>query len=50
MFLSLNKLPNNIRQGDKPDPKAAQALQEGSGRTVWGNENHDAVSVSEHEF
>jgi len=29
MFLSINKLPNNIRQGDKPDPKAAQALQEG---------------------
>jgi Mn-containing catalase len=31
MFLSINKLPNNIRQGDKPDPKAAQALQEGLG-------------------
>ena len=31
MFLSINKLPNNIRQGDKPNPKAAQALQEGLG-------------------
>ena len=30
MFLSINKLPNNIRR-DKPDPKAAQALQEGLG-------------------
>src|SRR6186713_1829150 len=31
MFLSINKLPNNIPQGDKPNPKAAQALQEGLG-------------------
>src|ERR671910_1170582 len=31
MFLSVNKLPNNIPQGDKPNPKAAQALQEGLG-------------------
>jgi Mn-containing catalase len=31
MFLSINKLPNNIAQGDKPNPKAAQALQEGLG-------------------
>ena len=31
MFLSINKLPNNISQGDKPNPKAAQALQEGLG-------------------
>src|SRR5688500_5449469 len=31
MFISINKLPNNIRQGDKPNPKAAQALQEGLG-------------------
>src|ERR687889_580114 len=31
MFLSVNKLPNVIPQGDKPDPKAAQALQEGLG-------------------
>ena len=28
MFLSINKLPNNIRR-DKPGPKAAKALQEG---------------------
>ena len=31
MFQSINKLPNNIPQGDKPNPKAAQALQEGLG-------------------
>jgi Mn-containing catalase len=31
MFLSVNKLPNNIPTGDKPNPKAAQALQEGLG-------------------
>ena len=31
MFLSINKLPNNIPPGDKPNPKAAQALQEGLG-------------------
>src|ERR671913_412677 len=31
MFLSVNKLPNVIPQSDKPDPKAAQALQEGLG-------------------
>ncbi|HEY9387584.1 MAG TPA: manganese catalase family protein [Nitrososphaeraceae archaeon] len=31
MFLSINKLPNNIPTGDKPNPKAAQALQEGLG-------------------
>jgi Mn-containing catalase len=31
MFLSINKLPNVIPQGDKPNPKAAQALQEGLG-------------------
>jgi Mn-containing catalase len=31
MFLSVNKLPNVIPQGDKPNPKAAQALQEGLG-------------------
>ena len=31
MFESINKLPNNIPPADKPDPKAAQALQEGLG-------------------
>jgi Mn-containing catalase len=32
MFLSINKLPNNIpSNGGKPDPKSAQALQEGLG-------------------
>ena len=31
MFLSINKLPNEIPPADKPDPKAAQALQEGLG-------------------
>jgi Mn-containing catalase len=31
IFLSINKLPNNIPQADKPNPKAAQALQEGLG-------------------
>ena len=31
MFQSINRLPNNIPQGDKPNPKAAQALQEGLG-------------------
>jgi Mn-containing catalase len=31
MFLSINQLPNRIPPADKPDPKAAQALQEGLG-------------------
>jgi Mn-containing catalase len=31
MFESINKLPNHIPPADKPDPKAAQALQEGLG-------------------
>ena len=31
MFLSVKKLPNKIPTADKPDPKAAQALQEGLG-------------------
>jgi Mn-containing catalase len=31
MFLSINKLPNNIPTAGKPDPKADQALQEGLG-------------------
>ena len=31
MFLSINKLPNEIPLLDRPDPKAAQALQEGLG-------------------
>jgi Mn-containing catalase len=31
MFLSIKKLPNKIPAADKPDPKAAQALQEGLG-------------------
>ena len=31
VFISINKLPNNISQGDKLNPKAAQALQEGLG-------------------
>jgi Mn-containing catalase len=31
MFLSVNRLPNNIPASTKPDPKAAQALQEGLG-------------------
>ena len=31
MFLSVKKLPNKIPAADKPDPKAAQALQEGLG-------------------
>src|ERR687896_178197 len=31
MFTSINKLPNDIPPADKPDPKAAQALQEGLG-------------------
>jgi Mn-containing catalase len=31
MFLSINKLPNNLPAAGKPDPKAAQALQEGLG-------------------
>ena len=31
MFLSVSKLPNHIPAADKPDPKAAQALQEGLG-------------------
>jgi manganese catalase len=31
MFTSINKLPNPIPQSDRPNPKAAQALQEGLG-------------------
>jgi len=36
MFLSVNKLPNNIPQEDKPDSNAAQALQGGLGEQVKG--------------
>jgi manganese catalase len=42
IFLSINKLPTNIPQADKSNPKAAQALQEAPRRTIWRNENHDA--------
>jgi Mn-containing catalase len=31
MFLSINKIPHSIPPADKPNPKAAQALQEGLG-------------------
>ena len=31
MFTSINKLPNAIPKSDGPNPKAAQALQEGLG-------------------
>ncbi len=31
MFLSVNRIPNPIPPADRPDPKAAQALQEGLG-------------------
>ena len=31
MFLSISRLPHPIPPSDKPDPKAAQALQEGLG-------------------
>jgi manganese catalase len=31
MFISINKLPNPIPENDEPNPKAAQALQEGLG-------------------
>ena len=31
MFLSVKRLPHPIPPADKPDPKAAQALQEGLG-------------------
>ena len=31
MFLSVKRLPHPIPRSDKPDPKAAQALQEGLG-------------------
>ena len=31
MFTSINKLPNAIPKSDGPNPKAAQALQEGIG-------------------
>ena len=31
MFISINKLPNPIPKNDEPNPKAAQALQEGLG-------------------
>jgi hypothetical protein len=39
MFLSINRLPNDILgNGGKPDLRAAQALQEGLW-TVWKTEN-----------
>ena len=31
MFLSVKRIPHPIPPADKPDPKAAQALQEGLG-------------------
>lgn len=31
MFLSLQRIPHPIPPSDRPDPKAAQALQEGLG-------------------
>ena len=31
MFLSVNRMPHQIPPADRPDPKAAQALQEGLG-------------------
>ncbi len=31
MFTSINKLPNPLPESDGPNPKAAQALQEGLG-------------------
>jgi Mn-containing catalase len=31
MFLSVNRIPHQIPPADRPDPKAAQALQEGLG-------------------
>ena len=31
MFTSINKLPNPLPESDEPNPKAAQALQEGLG-------------------
>ena len=31
MFLSVEKLVNEIQQADRPDPKAANGLQEGLG-------------------
>lgn len=31
MFISINKVPNTIPRNDKPNPKAAHALQEGLG-------------------
>ena len=31
MFLSINKVPHPIPPADSPNPKAAQALQEGLG-------------------
>lgn len=50
MFTSINKLPNAIPKSDGPNPKAAQALQEGLGGTIRRNENYDAVLVSEYKF
>jgi Mn-containing catalase len=50
MFLSIKKLPNKIPPADKPDPKAAQALQEGLGGQFGGDENYDAISLSEYEL
>lgn len=31
IFISINKVPNPIPRNDKPNPKAAHALQEGLG-------------------
>jgi Mn-containing catalase len=48
MFLSINKLPNNIPKGDKPNPKAAQALQEGLGGQF--GETRTMMQYSEYEL
>ena len=42
---------SNIPPADKPDPKAAQALQEGLGGQFGGrNADHDAILFSKYEF
>ena len=50
MFLSVKRIPHPIPPADKPDPKAAQALQEGLRWSIWRDAYNDAVLFSKHEF
>ena len=56
MFLSVKRIPHPIPPADRPDPKAAQALQEGLGgqfgemrtmmQPIYSARRHTAISSS----